>query len=683
MEKGIFSGIDKVSIVKKIPLFSNLRASDLGLIADKSRIIEYKKDEDLYIENSPADAFYCIVSGRVKAYTRLSNGKENILEVLHRGEYFGIISLLTGEPHSVTTTTINDSIILKIDKEDFRNLLKKIPSLAICLSQTLSRRIKTKEAHPKTIFESNIVSVYSTSKGVGKSTYAVNLSISLKNETNKKVILLNINPAHHAVKKLLGISGSNRDLCLRTAPVDSDYVKSHIINHTYGIDLLNITHQSKDDRDKDYIIPLLGFLANEYHFIIVDLLFQMDAMVFKTLSQSDFIHLVSTSNAHYLTLTSKLVEELSKSIQNPQDKIKIIVNEAKPVDKLDNGQRKAILKHSIYATLPEIERLDADSEYLEGGPIVIKAPCSDYSISIRRISRDLGNVRVGIALGSGAALGLSQIGIIKVLEKENIPVDCVVGSSMGSLIGAFWASGKNASELEQIALFFKSKLATLKLIDPALPRSGLINGDEVYSFLKRNLGDKTFWDVKFPFKIVASDIFNRQIVILEEGPLADAVRISISIPGIFVPIRKESHILIDGGILNPIPVDVLVGMGIRKIIAIDTLPSPEDIKRTKTYQEEMDKKIKQERSLLRRIRYSLGLKAKRIVMPNIFDIIVNSIQSMEYSLSQSYLQQADLVLKPRFVNVNWYELFHADKLIKLGEEEAVAKLAQIKQLIKE
>ncbi len=683
MEKDIFSGIDKVAIVKKIPLFSNLQVSDLSLIADKSRIIEYKKDEDLYLENNPADAFYCIVSGRVKAYTRLSNAKENVLEVLHRGEYFGIISLLTGEPHSVTTTAINDSIVLKINKEGFGYLLKKIPSLAIYLSQTLSRRIKSREGRPKTIFESSIVSVYSTSKGVGKSTYAVNLSISLRNETNKKVILLNINPAHQAVKKLLGISGNSRDLRLRSAPADADYIKSHIINHAYGIDLVNITHEPKDDRDKDYIIPLLGFLANEYHFIIVDLSFQMDDMVFKTLVQSDFIHLVTASNANHLTLASRLLKELSKSIQNPKDKIKVIINEAKPEDKLDNEQRKVILKHSIYATLPEIERLDSEREYLEGGPIIIKAPCSDYSISIRRISRDLGNVRVGIALGSGAAMGLSQIGIIKVLEKENIPVDCVVGSSIGSLIGAFWASGKNAGELEQIALSFKNRFASLKLVDPALPRSGLINGDEVHSFLKRNLGDKTFWDVKFTFKIVASDIFNRQIVILEEGSLADAVRISISIPGIFVPIRKESHILIDGGILNPIPVDVLVGMGIRKIIAVDTLPSPEDIKRTKVYQEEMDKKIKQERSLLKKIRYSLGLKAKRIIMPNIFDIIVNSIQAMEYSLGQSYIQQADLVLKPRLINVNWYELFHAEKLIKLGEEEAIAKLPQIKQLIKE
>ncbi len=273
--------------------------------------------------------------------------------------------------------------------------------------------------------------------------------------------------------------------------------------------------------------------------------------------------------------------------------------------------------------------------------------------------------------------------MIKVLESENIPIDYVVGSSIGALIGAFWVSGKNARELENIALSFENKFVTLKLVDPALPRSGLMNGDGVVSFLKETLGDKTFSDVKIPFKVVASDIYNRRIVVLERGSLVDAVRASVSIPGIFVPVRRDNSILIDGGILDPVPVDILVNMGIKRIIAAGTLPSPEDIQRTRLHEEEREKKLKGERSFFKKAKFFFNSAAKRVITPNIFDIIVNSMQAMEYSFGETCLQQADVVLRPRLIDLKWYELFNAGRLIKLGEQEAMQKLPQIKKLVSE
>ncbi len=682
MEKNIFSGINKTDIIRRIPIFANLEKRELELISEKSRIAEYKKDETLYLEKSPPDAFYCIVGGRVKAHTSSPDGREHILEVLHRGEYFGIISLLTGDPHSLTATAINDSVILKINKEDFDILLKKIPQLAIHLSQTLSKRIKLSQAHPKTVFESNIISVYSTSKGAGRTTYAVNLSISLRRETGKKVILLDMGSSHKETSRLLGVNPINKALSLKDASADLDYIKRHTLRHYSGIEVLNILHVSKEGKDERYIIPFLGLLTNEYHFIVVDLSFQMDETVFRVLTQADDIHLITDPQKPHLEAASRLIEELNKSISDARSKIKVIINKARPDEALSGEQRKEILNNSVFANLPEMGT-PGEEERLEAGPIIIREPRAEYSRAIRRISRDTGNVLVGLALGSGAALGLAQVGMIKVFESENIPIDYVVGSSIGALIGAFWASGKSARELEDVALSFENKLVTLKLVDPALPRSGLINGDEVVGFLKRNLGDKTFSDVKIPFKVVASDIYNRQIVVLEKGSLVDAVRASVSIPGIFVPVRRGNSILIDGGILDPVPVDILVNMGIRRIIAADTLPSPDDIQRTRLHEEEREKKLKAERSFLKRAKFFFNYAAKRLITPNIFDIIVNSVQAMEYSLSEACLEQADVVLKPRIIDIKWYELFNAGRLVKLGEQEALQKLPQIKKLVSE
>ena len=138
--------INKELILKEVPLFTQLSASQRRLIEEKCALIEYSKNRIIYQEGQPADAFYCVILGRVVIYTHDPQGKETILEYLHRGKYFGIISLLTLDPHSVTARAINDSLLLVIKKDDFDFILKKIPRLAIDLSQTLSRRLKNRES---------------------------------------------------------------------------------------------------------------------------------------------------------------------------------------------------------------------------------------------------------------------------------------------------------------------------------------------------------------------------------------------------------------------------------------------------------------------------------------------------------------------------------------------------------
>lgn len=172
--------IDQDLILQEIPLFASLSAKERRMIKERSVLSEYKKGQLIYQEGSPGDAFYCVVLGRVVIYVQDASGNETILEYLHHGKYFGIISLLTQEPHSVTAKAMNDCSLLVIKKDDFSFLLKKIPALAIDLSQTLSRRLKNKDIHQKRVFESSIISVFSSYTQAGKTIYALNLALSLK-----------------------------------------------------------------------------------------------------------------------------------------------------------------------------------------------------------------------------------------------------------------------------------------------------------------------------------------------------------------------------------------------------------------------------------------------------------------------------------------------------------------------
>ncbi|MBI5144210.1 MAG: patatin-like phospholipase family protein [Candidatus Omnitrophica bacterium] len=637
---------EKLSIIERLPLFADLSLKDKRLVAKASALVEYKKDDILYKELDLADALYCVITGRLKAYVR-RDGKAEVLEYLKRGKYVGIISLLTGEPHSVTVQAVNDSIVLKISKDEFGNILKHIPHLAIHFGQTLSRRLKRKDVREKKIFESTIISIMATSERIGTTTYAVNFALSLKLQTRKKIILVILDSAGEDVIGLLGITAPLNPIAADRPFFDDSNINIAIFKHPSGIDILNIRHKNGGNA---YLIQLLSFLTGEYHYVVVDLPSHIDKTSFESLKQSDMLHILTASDETNLHMTGSLISELEKSSTDISLKIKVIISEHGKTPIATHLKRQEILKHDIFATLPEIDKSGEGGIDISKIPLVTEYPECEYSKAVRRISREAGDCLIGLALSSGAAMGLAHAGILKIIEKERIPIDIVVGTSTGALIGALWASGKDTAEMEEIASRFRRKIAIFRLIDLAFPKRGLIKGREVRRFLLSQFGDMTFYDLKLPFKIIACDIEKREEVVLDRGSLVDCLMASIAIPGVFEPVTIEGRCLVDGGIINPLPTNLLMRLGVSKIIAVNALPSPSDVQRSK-------RKVS-----------------------NIFDVIVNSIQASEYLLAERSCQDADVAMHPVVPTVDWYEFYESAKVVKRGEEEALKYLPQLKEL---
>ena len=685
-----FSGmINKFSIVKQTPLFSKLNWLDIAFVVHRCSLSEYKKGEIIYSEGDLPNAFYCLVLGRLEAYTKRADGQKETLEYLYRGKHFGIISLLTKENHSVTIRAINDSIVLKIDKDNFERILKRMPNLGIDLSHSLSRRLKRKELHQKIIFESTIICVYSPRAKTGNSTYAINLALSLKKETNKKVALLNINSSTEGILDVLNVSKDLPSLDLKNITYKNTKIIRKILSHEWGIDLLNITYNPSDISQTSQISLLLSFLSNDYHYVVVDLPNRMDDITFKALAQSDLIHLVSFSKQEDLKLMKKVINKLREELKGGfrEEKVKLIIRQLKEKGDFLSDAISNFLNFKIYATLPILECSKSEGIInSEDIIVIISNPKDEYARVIRRISREIGEVLVGLALGGGAAFGLAHIGVIKILEQENIAVDVVVGSSMGALIAAFWASGKNAKEIESVFNKFKNKIFSFKLLDFTFPISGLIRGKNIDKLLRQNFNKKTFRDIDRSLKIVSYDLRNRQEVVIDKGNLVDAIKESIAIPGIFRPILKKDMMLMDGGVLNPVPTNILAGMGVKKIIAVNTLASPEDtVRGFKELQARLEKerKIPFWRSPIRYSNFRIKRVLRKIFFPNIFDVIINSFQAVEYVLAQESCRHADIVISPKLSGINWFELFNVKMLIQNGEEETKRLLPQIKKLIKE
>ena len=177
--------------------------------------------------------------------------------------------------------------------------------------------------------------------------------------------------------------------------------------------------------------------------------------------------------------------------------------------------------------------------------------------------------RLGLALSGGGARGLAHIGVLKELERANIQVDYLAGTSMGGVIAAAYSSGLPITKIEAIAHEYAETRTLLRLADPTIPRNGLFKGDQLEVFFRQHLGERTFDDMRIPLTLVAVDLNKGQEVHLREGPVADAVRATVSIPGVFAPVERDGQRLVDGGLLNNLPVDIVRQMGADIVLAVD------------------------------------------------------------------------------------------------------------------
>jgi len=183
--------------------------------------------------------------------------------------------------------------------------------------------------------------------------------------------------------------------------------------------------------------------------------------------------------------------------------------------------------------------------------------------------------RLGLVLGGGGARGLAHFGVLRVLHREKIPIACIAGTSMGGLVGALFAAGVPAERVEEEVLRLSRVTEQIRLVDVELSAAGLsVRGRRIYNFMADLLGeDLTFADLPLPLAMVAVDIHTGREVILQGGLVIDAVRATISVPGVFMPVDLGDYRLVDGGVLDNVPVDVARGMGATRTIAVDVLPS--------------------------------------------------------------------------------------------------------------
>ncbi|HKL17538.1 MAG TPA: patatin-like phospholipase family protein [Halalkalibaculum sp.] len=243
--------------------------------------------------------------------------------------------------------------------------------------------------------------------------------------------------------------------------------------------------------------------------------------------------------------------------------------------------------------------------------------------------------KIGLALGSGAALGAAHVGVLRALEEYDIKPSFIAGTSIGALVAALYAFGKSVDEIEEIAI----SLNWLDISDIRLSRLGLLSNDEMGDLVEEHLGEVTFEQANIKLAVVATDISNGEKVIIKEGRVSDAVEASACIPVIFEPVEIDGRMLVDGGLLESVPVSALKEFGAEFKIAVD-------VKAFRKYKRPDD----------------------------IFDVLNNSLEIALIHLAHVRIEDVDIMIQPQLGDYSRMDTNHTKEMIDLGYEAAVDAL---------
>jgi NTE family protein len=300
-------------------------------------------------------------------------------------------------------------------------------------------------------------------------------------------------------------------------------------------------------------------------------------------------------------------------------------------------------------------------------------PRSPASPPLRRLARKVLGATVGLAVGGGAAFGISHLGVLRVLEENGIPVDLLAGTSMGSIVALGYAAGIPPSEMIEIAQRIGTRRTTLSALDFTLTKPGLLAGNRLVEIFVPFLTARDFADLTFPCRTVATDIESGETVPICSGPLTLAFRASCSVPVLWAPIRHQGHTLVDGGMTNPVPVDVIEAMGSDLCIAVNVVPSLK--KGVDTVLSRLYRKVNRFNPLS----YLGGSRE----LPNMFDITMNSIQQLQHELGAYKSISADVRINPDLSEFTWIEFYRPKELIERGAEATERVLPEIRRVLAE
>lgn len=629
--------------LRKLPFFSDRDEECRSLLQPFFHTKTLQEGEVLFRQGEEGNALHILISGHIQVVEN-RGGKEHILSTLgRRGDILGEMALLGGEVRPGTATALQPSVVLEIIRTDFEKALKKHPSLGLAVSHALAQRlIQTPQKTTNVRTMGKVFVLMGSLPSTERVGFVLNLALSTLDQTRLRILLVEVTE-DNAEPLVAHLSRRTRGIPINMDVEDFQTIeglRALVLPHASGLDLISISEPLLLGKLFGGLYPLVNTARQDWDYVFVSLPGRPSRAARALWEEADRTFYVREESAEK---GGPLWRELESVVPPPRlDLVEL--------------QRDSQLRRNRPGRF-YIPWRAGIGRGTKGEGFFLTARDSNTQKGLDRMARHLGGLRLGIAMGSGAALGYSIIGILQALERNGIYPDLIAGTSMGALVGSFYAAGRPVSELVDIALSItKKRLWTMADFD--FPWKGVLVGNGVLRFLKSILKDVTFDQLQLPFACVATDINSGLERVLRHGAVAEAVRGSLSLPFFFQPYFWQGRYLVDGGLVNPVPTNIVQAMGADVTLSVNNTTAPA-------------------------LKGSHNPRARRPSVfnplhgPHIFKVMAKTLYTMQYGIAKSGANTADVTIAPDLSRFASLEFHRAAEIIKIGEDQAEKMMPKI------
>jgi NTE family protein/lysophospholipid hydrolase len=618
LEKTIYDLLTKGhNLLKLYTIFISLYGDNIDYkgfdeISSAGEWLEMPDNSKLFEIGDASDYIYYLVSGLLKAFTPIKNKLKMVGEI-YEGEVIGEMGILSDDPRSASIYATRPSLVFKLSKSHTTRLMIKYPQVILQFANKIADRLRsTQTTVDNSSLRIDIYSLVSLSMGEKQELDHINIGKSLNNSITK------IRPCY--------------------------FLSSALV-----CELLNIRNINKKLSSIEKYTPL------------EDLLVKLCANHRYLILSCDMEYSPWTSWCLSISETDLYLVDPAVGINN-EDIIYQIKRDEKSVPNHLQNEKQLIIYHKSKDDIPE-----KTSDYFNAITPVNKHYhiALEDSKDIDRVARTIIGKSIGLCLAGGGAKGNAHIGVYKALIENNIPIDTVCGTSAGGIVASLIASGYSPIEIIEMLKVSNSKNIFKEY---TIPYSSIIATNKVVDDAKILSGNRNIEDLWLPLFTCAVNISTSELVVLDRGPIWKATRATAALPGILLPFIQGDSLLVDGGLINNMPGDILLNRYGGKLISVS-------VNTEKDLFAQFDKFPPQASYFIKKLLFKK--KKEDVDIPNLIDILMRSIMVSSAAKSLEVEKMSDIFLNPKVDGIGMLEFDSIDESVEIGYNYTMKKLEEI------
>ncbi len=628
------------------------------------RLERFERGRAVYTSGADSEHLYVVRDGEVHIRRTPPGEAPRVIGIHGSGSLFGEVSLLTGEAHSSDAVAALDSSVYCIPGAAFQELMELEPGLAAALAETLSKRLRRSLNSAGDESPARLFALFHPADPTRGAELSRSLMEAIAHENPGPALLFSLNefaahsaPADDILAQIfarwpgINIWEMVRLMGWQDQPYDALYGGAIFrpqgaVGRAEGLPGVEALVKLTPD--------LLGRLRKYYAVILFDCGRRTDHPITQRIvSQCDEILVVRSGaagdrNGAGGARFRDAVRELRASATEFEQRSVLITEGESGLALPDEGvwARRALLSD------PQIRSRNA-------------SPARSPDRRLQRLARRLSGAARGLCLGGGGARALAHIGVLQVFEEAGLDFDAAAGASMGAVIAAAYAMELDATEIARlVAAVIPDSDA---ILDKALPLVSFFRGRKLSRAILRGFGDLRFEDLEVPLYINSSDLDTGQVIVFDRGYVATALRASVTLPGVFPPVRLGPYNLVDGGVLNNLPGAPLRKCGMRRVLGVNVTPLEDRRAAAVDIQARSG-------GVLARLKDYLSL-------PPILKIVSRAIAIQGQELLRFRMEDFDSIIHPAVQGFDIFDFHRRDEIIAAGRRAAEEQLDEIKDAL--